>query len=200
MYDCIIVGAGHNGLVCACDLAQRGWQVLVLERRPLVGGCCVTEEPWPGFKVSTAAYVVSLLLPEIERDLELRRHGYEVLPRDPSSFTPLEDGRYLLLGRNPALNREEIAKFSTRDAAAYPRYEALLTRIAERLEPILSQTPVDPLPLPHSWRRTSLLDKLKTGKGAFDLRGALRGLGEDLPEAIEMLAGPAKTILDRWFE
>jgi len=200
MYDCIIVGAGHNGLVCACDLAQRGWRVLVLERRPVVGGCCVTEEPWPGYKVSTAAYVVSLLLPDIERDLELKRHGYKVLPRNPSSFTPLEDRRYLLLGPDGESNRREIAKFSVRDAEAYPRYEALLTRIAEHLEPILSQTPVDPLPLPDSWRRTSLLHKLKAGKGALDLMGALRGLGNDLPEALEMLAGPAKTILDRWFE
>lgn len=200
MYDCIIVGAGHNGLVCACDLAQRGRKVLVLERRPLVGGCCVTEEPWPGYKVSTAAYVVSLLLSDIERDLDLRRHGYKVLPRNPSSFTPLEDGRYLLLGPDADSNRREIGKFSARDADAYPRYEALLTRIAEHLEPILSQTPVDPLPLPDSWRHTSLLHKLKAGKGALDLLGTLRGLGDDLPEALEMLAGPAKAILDRWFE
>ena len=200
MYDCIIVGAGHNGLVCACDLAQRGWKVLVLERRPLVGGCCVTEEPWPGYKVSTAAYVVSLLLPDIERDLQLARHGYKVLPRNPSSFTPLEDGRYLLLGPDGESNHREIGKFSERDADAYPRYEALLTRIAEHLEPILSQTPIDPLPLPDSWRRTSLMHKLKAGKGALELLGTLRGLGDDLPEALEMLAGPAKTILDRWFE
>ena len=91
MYDCIIIGAGHNGLVTACYLARAGWKVLVLERRNVVGGACVTEEPWPGYKVSTCAYVVSLLLPEIERDLELAKHGYKVLARNPSSFTPLED-------------------------------------------------------------------------------------------------------------
>ena len=91
-YDCVIVGAGHNGLICAADLAEAGWNVLVLERRNTVGGACVTEETWPGFQVSTASYVVSLLLPEIEQDLELARHGYRVLPRNPSSFTPTEDG------------------------------------------------------------------------------------------------------------
>ena len=92
-YDCIIIGGGHNGLVCSSYLAKAGWKVLVLERRPMVGGACVTEELWPGFKVSTAAYVVSLLLPEIERDMQLQKYGYEVLRRVPSSFTQFEDGR-----------------------------------------------------------------------------------------------------------
>src|SRR5215471_19624185 len=97
-YDAIIIGAGHNGLVTACYLAKAGWKVLVLERRNVVGGACVTEQTWPGFKVSTAAYVTSLLRPEIIRDLALSRHGLEVLPRSPSSFTPFPDGRYLLMG------------------------------------------------------------------------------------------------------
>src|SRR3984957_9148416 len=106
-FDTIIVGAGHNGLVTAAYLARAGQRVLVLERRDLVGGCCVTEEAWPGFKVSTAAYVNSLLRPEIIRDLDLKRHGFEMLPRNPSSFTPFPDGRYLLLGPDPELNRRE---------------------------------------------------------------------------------------------
>src|SRR6266704_5313568 len=104
-YDIIIVGAGHNGLVTAAYLARAGMRVLVLERREVVGGACVTEELWPGFKVSTAAYVNSLPRPEIIRDLELHRHGFEMLPRSPSSFTPFPDGRSLMLGPDKALTR-----------------------------------------------------------------------------------------------
>src|ERR1700684_1701785 len=123
-YDCIIIGAGHNGLVCANYLARAGWKVLVLERRSLIGGACVTEPLWPGYKVSTASYVVSLLLPEIVRDLELDRHGYRVLKRSPSSFTPLEDGRYLLLGSDREFNSQQIAKFSARGAGGDSAYES----------------------------------------------------------------------------
>src|SRR5712691_1805911 len=115
-YDAIIIGAGHNGLVTACYLAREGWKVLVLERRYLVGGACVTEEVFPGFKVSTAAYVNSLFRKEIIRDLRLADYGFATLERNPSSFTPFPDGRYLLLGPDPALNQREIAKFSTHDA------------------------------------------------------------------------------------
>src|SRR3954470_15694007 len=96
-YDAIIIGAGHNGLVTACYLARAGRRVLVLERRHLVGGACVTEEVFPGFKVSTAAYVNSLFRKEIVRDLRLGDYGFEVLERNPSSFSPYPDGRYLLL-------------------------------------------------------------------------------------------------------
>src|SRR5215211_1248452 len=101
-YDAIIIGAGHNGLVTAAYLAKAGRKVLILERRDVIGGACVTEELWPGFKVSTAAYVNSLLRPEIIRDLELKRHGFKMLPRNPSSFTPFPDGRSLLLGPKKA--------------------------------------------------------------------------------------------------
>ena len=87
-YDAIIIGAGHNGLVTACYLARAGWKVLVLERRYVVGGACVTEEVFPGFKVSTAAYVNSLFRKEIIRDLRLADYGFAVLERNPSSFTP----------------------------------------------------------------------------------------------------------------
>ena len=199
-YDCVIIGAGHNGLVCAADLAAAGWSVLVLERRNVIGGACVTEEPWPGYHVSTASYVVSLLLPEIESDLELARHGYRVLPRNPSSFTPLEDGRHLLMGPDAEETCRQIAKFSERDAVAYPRYEALLQRVAERLEPVLSQPAPDLLPLPDSWRSRGLGKKLRDVRGGWSLYQALADLGEDLPEAIELLTGAARPILDRWFE
>src|SRR6266704_2039839 len=130
-YDVVIVGAAHNGLVTAAYLARAGKRVLVLERRHVVGGACVTEELWPGFKVSTAAYVNSLLRPEIIRDLELKKHGFEMLPRSPSSFTPFPDGRYLMMGPDPALNRREIGKFSSWDAENLPRYEGMLERIAD---------------------------------------------------------------------
>src|SRR5438067_13822895 len=102
-YDAILLGGGHNGLVAAAYLARAGLKVLVLERREVLGGACVTEEVWPGFKVSTAAYVNSLLRPEIIRGLELARHGFEMLPRNPSSFTPFPDGRSLLLAPDKAL-------------------------------------------------------------------------------------------------
>src|SRR6266446_5953329 len=97
-YDAIIIGAGHNGLVTACYLAKARYKVLVLERRYIVGGACVTEEAFPGFKVSTAAYVNSLFRPEIIRDLRLADYGFASLERSPSSFTPYLDGRYLMLG------------------------------------------------------------------------------------------------------
>src|SRR5947199_4748725 len=111
-YDAIIIGAGHNGLVTACYLARAGKKVLVLERRPVVGGACVTEEVFPGFKVSTAAYVNSLFRKEIIRDLHLAEHGFAVLERNPSSFSPFPDGRSLLMGPDKELTLREIAKFS----------------------------------------------------------------------------------------
>jgi phytoene dehydrogenase-like protein len=187
--DTIVIGAGHNGLVTAAYLARAGQRVLVLERRDLVGGACVTEELWPGFKVSTAAYVNSLLRPEIIRDLELKKHGFEMLPRNPSSFTPFPDGRYLLLGPDPALNRREIAKFSPRDAEALPRYEQMLLRVADFLEPLLLQTPPDP------WSR-----RLGDLWGLVKLGLAFRRLGRDGRHAVEILTGAARPILDRWFE
>src|SRR5262245_31524665 len=136
-HDAIVVGAGHNGLVAACYLGRAGWKVLVLERRPVVGGACVTEEVFPGFKVSTTAYVNSLFRKEIIHDLKLHDFGFEVLERSPSSFTPLPDGRYLLLGPDAAMTRREIAKFSARDAENYSRYEAMLERVADVVEPTL---------------------------------------------------------------
>src|SRR5207302_831065 len=142
-YDAIIVGAGHNGLVTACYLARAKWKVLVLERRSVVGGACVTEEVFPGFKVSTAAYVNSLFRKEIIRDLNLSAHGFAVLERSPSSFTPFPDGRYLLMGPEEEMTHREIAKFSARDAEAYPRYNAMLERVADVIEPTLLETPPD---------------------------------------------------------
>jgi phytoene dehydrogenase-like protein len=140
-YDAIIIGAGHNGLVTAAYLARARRKVLVLERRELIGGCVVTEELWPGFKVSTASYVNSLFRPEIIRDLELKRHGFVMLPRSPSSFTPLPDGRYLLMGPDKEMTHREVSKFSEKDAHNLPRFEAMLERVASFLEPMLVETP-----------------------------------------------------------
>src|SRR5437667_10863290 len=188
-YDAIIVGAGHNGLVTAAYLARAGKKVLVLERRELVGGCVVTEELCSGFKVSTASYVNSLFRPEIIRDLELKRHGFEMLPRSPSSFTPLPDGRYLLMGPDKEMTHREVSKFSSKDAENLPKYEAMLERVADFLEPMLIETP----PNPWSNAAGNLLQLAKTAWN-------FRKLGEDARQAIEILTGAANPILDRWFE
>ncbi len=188
-YDAIVVGGGHNGLVTACYLARAKWRVLVLERRYLVGGACVTEEVFPGFKVSTAAYVNSLFRPEIIRDLRLHEYGFEAIERNPASFSPFLDGRYLMLGTGTGKDVEEIAKFSRRDAERYPQYEAMLERVASVVEPTLTQIPPN---LIHP-TLSQLLEAGKMGK-------ALQRLGPAMGEAIEVLTGAARPILDRWFE
>ena len=200
MYDCIIIGAGHNGLVCANYLARNGWKVIVLEKRHVIGGCSVTEEIAPGYKASIASYVVSLLLPEIVEELELVRHGYKTLPRNPSAFTPFEDGQYLFLGPDQKANYDEIKKFSEKDAKAFAKYEALLERVAERIEPLMNKRTPDLLPLPSSWRKASLKKCLSDLKIGWETQKAMKSLGDELPEAIELMTGNAKTILDRWFE
>jgi phytoene dehydrogenase-like protein len=188
-YDAIIVGGGHNGLVTACYLAKAGWKVLVLEQRYLVGGACVTEEIFPGFKVSTAAYVNSLFRKEIIQEFRLHDYGFEVLERSPSSFTPYPDDRYLLLGPEAGLNKREIAKFSPRDAEAYPRYEAMLERVADVIEPTIARTPPNLI-------RPGLGDAW----AVFKLSRAFAGLGSAAGEAVEILTGAARPLLDRWFE
>lgn len=199
-FDAVIIGGGHNGLVCAAYLAKSGKRVCVLERRHVLGGCATTEALWPGYKVSTAAYVISLFLPQIIRELKLKQYGLTILPRNPSSFTPLPDGRSLLLGPDAELCRREISKFSERDATEYPKYNAFLERVAAVLEPVLSQAAPDPLPLPEKWRNIGFGKRIRDGKKMWALYRALGELGAELPQTVELLTGAARPILERWFE
>jgi len=188
-YDALIIGGGHNGLVTACYLARAGWKVLVLERRHLVGGACVTEEVFPGYKVSTAAYVNSLFRKEITRDLRLADYGFALLERNPSSFSPFPDGRSLTLGAEMEPTQREIAKFSVRDAENYPKYNAMLERVADVVEPTLLLRPPNLL-------RPGLRDLWRL----FWLGRSFQKMGTGLSEAVEVLTGAARPILDRWFE
>jgi phytoene dehydrogenase-like protein len=189
-YDAIVVGGGHNGLVCAAYLARAGKRVVVLERRHLVGGAAVTEELYPGFKYSTAAYLVSLMQPRIVRELELARYGYAVFPKEPAYFAPFPDGRYFYMWRDMRRTCEEIARFSRRDAERYPRYEAFLERIARFVEPTLLQAPPEVPP-------RTLADW--QGLGMLGLR-ALRMRGPDLVGLARMMTVSVEDLLDRWFE
>jgi phytoene dehydrogenase-like protein len=134
-YDAVVVGAGHNGLVCAAYLLKAGLKVLVLERTDRIGGACVTEELFPGFRISTASYSLSLLLPDIVSELGL---DLDVRPKDPELFAPFADGGGLTLWRDPAKRQTEIARVSKADADAYPEFEALFEEASARLRPMLA--------------------------------------------------------------
>src|ERR671924_561610 len=121
-YDAIVVGGGHNGLTAAAYLARAGMSVCVLERRPVLGGACVTEELWPGHRVSRASYVVSMLQPKVVSDLRLREFGYDPIPLDPNFATMTEDGRPIAFYSDIARTQESIARHSPHDAAAYPGF------------------------------------------------------------------------------
>jgi phytoene dehydrogenase-like protein len=164
--DVLIVGGGHNGLVCAAYLARAGRRVTLFERRPRLGGAAVTEEVFPGFRISVCSYVVSLLRPEIIQELELRKFGLEILPLD-GTFTPLDDN-YLWRPEDMAHAQRDIARFSARDAAAYPRFVERMAAIAAFVKPLLAMTPPDPGALD----ARGLLDLLSLGKRVHGLSAA----------------------------
>lgn len=199
-FDCIVIGGGHNGLVAAAYLARSGKRVCVLERRHVLGGCSVTEDLWPGFKVSVASYVISLFRPEIIRELRLKEYGLNILPRNPSSFTPLLDGRSLLMGPDERATCREIAKFSRHDAERYPAYNRLLERVSAAIEPLLNRAAPDPLPLPAEWRKIGVGKRLRDAGRMLELYQKLGELGADLPAAIELVLGAARRVLERWFQ
>jgi len=145
-FDVIVIGGGHNGLVNAAYLARAGKRVLILERRHVLGGAAVTEEVFPGFKFSVCSYVVSLLRPEIIRELDLPRHGLEILPLD-GTFTPMSNGDHLWRVNDHAQTRREIARHSRLDAEAYDEYGKAMIDMAHFVKPIMNMTPPDPASL-----------------------------------------------------
>ncbi len=189
-YDAVIIGAGHNGLVAAAYLAKEGLKVCVLERRNVIGGCSVTETLWGKYKVSTAAYVCGLLHPKVVKDLQLHQHGFEILTRDPSSFTPLPDGGYLLLGSDEKFNAEQISKFSKRDAEAFLRYEEAMDKIAAFVEPLLVSVP----PNFPNWSLSDLPTYLRILSSFLRLPLTEREL------LAQLFTASAWDVLSEWFE
>src|SRR5256885_1172417 len=187
-YDAIVIGGGHNGLTAAAYLAKAGRKVLVLERRHVLGGAAVTEEVFPDFRFSVASYVVSLLRPEIIRDLELPRQGLEILPLD-GTFTPLE-GDYLWRVNDHGRTIREIRRWSRTDAEAYEEYSQLMVDMARFIKPVLSLSPPDPgRPDPREW---------------FPVAGLARAFN-DLSEYqksvfVQLMTMSAADFLDQWFE
>jgi hypothetical protein len=194
-FDVIVLGGGHNGLVAAAYLAKAGLSVCVLERRHVLGGAAVTEELVPGFKFSRASYLAGLLRPQIIEELALAKHGFQYLPRNPSSFTPTHvhgphAGRSLLLGSDAAANAASIAQFSAADAEAFPRYEAFLGAVRGVVQPLLDGPPPDVTRGGAGERLSALRRARAAARAAWAAPGGLLPLSE-------LLTAPAAHILDR---
>jgi phytoene dehydrogenase-like protein len=188
-YDVIVIGGGHNGLVNAAYLARAGRKVLVVERRHVLGGAAVTEEIHPGFKYSVCSYVVSLLRPEIIRELDLPRHGLEILPLD-GTLTPMPNGDHLWRVNDHAKTRREIARHSKVDAEAYDEYARAMVEMGRFVKPILTMTPPDPTSLDPR----GLMDLLFLGRRFQALPD------EDMYTLFQLLTMSAVDFLDQWFE
>jgi len=188
-YDAVVIGGGHNGLICAAYLAKAGKQVLVLERRHVLGGSAVSEELYPGFTFSVCSYVVSLLRPSIIRDLDLPRHGLEIIPLE-CSFTPLLDGRSLARWSDTARTRREIAEFSPRDAEVYPEFGLTMTRLARFASNFIDVPAPDPASFdPREWLRL------------LRLKGAMDEFSPDLRHLnLKLMTMSSADFLDQWFE
>jgi phytoene dehydrogenase-like protein len=189
-FDAVVIGAGHNGLVTAAYLARAGLSVVVLERRNVVGGASVTEEVWPGYKVSTLSYLCSLLQPKIIRELDLARFGYHLYPKDPAFFTAFPDGRHLFFWQDMAATQKELSRFSKRDSEAYPEYEHRLARLGEWVEGLLLTTP------PNIIRR-KLGDLIELGKLGLD---GLRFRDPDIVHLVKIMTQSVRAYLDERFE
>jgi phytoene dehydrogenase-like protein len=188
-YDALIIGGGHNGLVCACYLAAAGLSVAVFERRSIVGGAAVTEEFHPGFRNSTASYTVSLLHPKVIADLRLAAHGLEIVERPVANFLPLSEGDAIAVGGDLAATQAEVARFSPKDAEALPAYYAMLGRVADVLRALLLQTPPNV--------GGGIQDILQ----AWKVGGRLKRLGiSERRDLLDLFTKSAGEILDHWFE
>ena len=188
--DAIVIGAGHNGLTCAAYLGMAGLRVRVFERRGVVGGACVTEEFYPGFRNSTAAYTVSLLQPKVIRDLKLHEYGLRIVERRTQNFLPLPDGRYLLSGGG--CTEREIAKFSAKDSGRYPAYQAEINRVAGVVRSLALSAPPNPM-LESLTRAAREIGKLAAiGKRLWQ--------DDSLKAAFQLLRRSAGDLLDNWFE
>lgn len=189
-YDAIIIGGGHNGLATSAYLGRAGLKSLVLERRDVLGGAAVSEHPWPGYTVSTLSYVLSLMPPEVIRELELHRHGLTLYPLLADYYVPFPDGSHLLLTKDGAQAKAEIAKFSTRDAETWPEFSAYLARIAQLVRPLLLMTPP-------AVGAKSPADLLELARLAWKLKGLdVKGTGD----FVKVMTLSVAELLDEWFE